>query len=450
MDQVGSERYFVTITCFVSSLFLFVLCMVHLLMNLKLAPVLIAAGGSLVLLTLYFIARFSSCLFIPKLLLSLLGLVLLDLTWYSKFLSNGPVLFFILIFGALVLWVWEGKSLFLLLLVYYVNIAILFIIDLNAPPEAFMYPEGRVRSVDIFLSFTLYSALLILLLYTVKKDFTRKKERAVRSDKLKSAFLANMSHEIRTPMNAIIGFSSLLKETKDPAIRDKHIETIQNSGRNLLCLIDDILDLSIIEAGALTLEYSHFNIKDVFEELLQTYKVELSNKGKSEINLHYEILGTDHIVYSDPVRLKQVLSNLLSNAVKFTSEGEIRFTCEKLNQDLLFSVSDTGTGIPEADREKVFERFITFEYDGLNKGGTGIGLAIAEKVISMLGGKIWFVSKDGKGSVFSVTIPYQKEESYLKSKSETFSLKEKQKEKKSCLFCWWRTTPQARSYYRWY
>jgi signal transduction histidine kinase/CheY-like chemotaxis protein len=428
VDEIGSERYFVTITCFVASLFLFVLCLVHLFMNLKLAPVLIAGGGSIMLMVLYFITRFSGCLLIPKLILSLVGLVLLDLTWYSKFLSNGPVLFFVMIFGALVLWVWEGRSLFLLLLVYYINIGILFLIDLNAPPEAFLYPEGRVRSVDIFLSFTLYSALLILLLYTVKRDFTQKKERAIRSDKLKSAFLANMSHEIRTPMNAIVGFSNLLKETKDPELKAKYIDTIQSSSENLIHLIDDILDLSIIESGALTLDYSHFNVKEIFEELLSTYKVELSSKGKSHVNLSYEIQGTDHIAYSDPIRLKQILSNLLSNAVKFTSEGEIKYSCEKLGEELLFSVSDTGIGIPDEDQEQVFDRFTTFDYNGLNKGGTGIGLSIAERVVAILKGKIWVESKSGRGSVFHVTIPHQNDESYLKSKTKTFPIKDRRKE----------------------
>jgi len=428
VDEIGSERYFVTITCFVASLFLFVLCLVHVFMNLKLAPVLIAGGGSIMLLVLYFIVRFSTCLFIPKLIMSLVGLVLLDLTWYSKFLSNGPVLFFILIFGALVLWVWEGRSLLLLLLVYYINIGILFIIDLNAPPEAFMYPEGRLRSVDIFLSFTLYSALLILLLYIVKRDFTEKKEKAIRSDTLKSAFLANMSHEIRTPMNAIVGFSNLLKECKDPELAAKYIDTIQSSSNNLIHLIDDILDLSVIEAGALSLDYSHFNVKEIFEELLNTYQIELRSKGKSHVSISYEIQGTDHIAYSDPIRLKQILANLLSNAVKFTSEGEIKFSCEKQRDELLFSVSDTGLGIPDEDQHLVFDRFTTFDYEGLNKGGTGIGLSIAERVVAILKGKIWFESKSGRGSVFHVSIPHQNDESYLKSKTLTFPIKAKQKE----------------------
>lgn len=125
--------------------------------------------------------------------------------------------------------------------------AALFWIDLTAPDHMFAYPDGRVRSVDIFLSFTLYSALLIFLLYIVKRDFSRKKEKAERSDKLKTAFLANMSHEIRTPMNAILGFSSLLKDKENPEENDKYIEIIQESSETLMRLITDIVDLSKIE-----------------------------------------------------------------------------------------------------------------------------------------------------------------------------------------------------------
>ena len=121
VEQIGSERYFVTVTCLTASMFLFGLCIVHLLMDLKFAPVFIAFGSSLLILGLYFLVRLGSCLFYPKLILSLLGLVLLDLTWYFKFLSNGPVLFFVLIFGALVLWVWEGRSLIFLLIFYFCN-----------------------------------------------------------------------------------------------------------------------------------------------------------------------------------------------------------------------------------------------------------------------------------------------------------------------------------------
>jgi len=405
VEEIGSERFFVTVTCLTASIFLFILCLIHIFMNLRLAPVLIAGSGSFILLGLYFFVRFGKCLFYPKLILSILGLILLDLTWYSKFLSNGPVLFFVLIFGALVLWVWEGRSLIFLLLFYYLNLAALFLIDLNASDYLFAYPEGRIRSVDIYLSFTLYSVLLILLLYVVKRDFIRQKEQAIRSDKLKSAFLANMSHEIRTPMNAIMGYSQLLGEEKDPEVQRHYTEMIRKSGNSLMGLINDIVDLSKIEAGDLLIDYSEFRLIKLFEELEESTLMELKAKEKEDVKFNVELTDKELIIYSDYLRLKQVLSNLLHNAVKFTSSGEIKLRCEHSSGFFLFSVSDTGTGIPEEDKSRIFNRFTSFNYKGLNIEGSGIGLSIAREIVRKMNGRIWFVSQYGKGSEFFTMIP---------------------------------------------
>lgn len=405
-EQTGSERYFVTVTCLTASIFLFGLCMVHILMSLKLAPVFIAGGGSLLLMGLYFLVRFGQCLFYPKLILSVLGLVLLDLTWYSKFLSNGPVLFFLLIFGALVLWVWEGRSLVFLLFLYYLNVAMLFIIDYHASAVLFDYPEGRVRSVDIYLSFALYSALLIFLLYVVKRDFLRQKEKAIRSDKLKSAFLANMSHEIRTPMNSIVGFSSLLEEENDKELLQRYSDIIQRSSHHLLGLIDDIIDLSKIEAGDFLITNTKFSIRELFEELMLTFTMELKRIKKENVVLRYEIDDEDLTIDTDYSRLKQLLSNLVGNAVKFTSIGEIVIACSKNPKEFKFSVADTGTGIPLEDQQKIFQRFHSINYSGLNTEGTGIGLSISEKISEKLGGNMWLQSNVGKGSTFYFSIPY--------------------------------------------
>jgi signal transduction histidine kinase len=375
-------------------------------MNLSLGPVFIAGGGSLLLFGLYFFVRFGTCLFYPKLILSVLGLVLLDLAWYSKFLSNGPVLFFILLFGALVLWVWEGRSLFFLLLLYYLNIAILFYIDYHAPPAVFEYPEGRVRSVDIYLSFTLYSAMLIFLLNVVKREFLRQKEKAIHSDKLKSAFLANMSHEIRTPLNSIVGFSRLLQQETDPAIKVHYGNIIQKSSDHLVGLINDIIDLSIIEAGELGIKHTDFKLRTLLEELTATYSIELQKREMDKVEFSCEYEDEDISIITDYDRLKQVLSNLISNAIKFTSEGEIILRCVIQPTEIVFSVSDTGTGIPLEDQQKIFQRFTSINYSGMNTEGTGIGLSISEKIIQALNGSIWLESNVGKGSVFFISIPY--------------------------------------------
>lgn len=406
IEKTGSERYFITVTCFVTSIFLMLLCCFHLIENLKTGPVLFAGSSSLVILGLYLLVRFGNCLYIPKLSLTILGLVMLDLTWYSKFLSSGPVLLFIMIIGALILWVWEGKSLLILLIVYFLNIVLLFFIDYNAPAYMFNYPDLKVRSVDIYLSLLFYSSLMIFLLYIVKMDFVRQTKRAIRSDKLKSAFLSNMSHEIRTPMNAIVGFSELLENENDYVKRHQYTTIIKNSGNNLLKLINDIIDLSKIEAGDLKLDYADFSVREMFIEIYEIYVLELIRVEKSDIKFRYSLPDGDFMIYTDQLRLKQVLFNLLNNSVKFTKKGSISFSCEKKRSELVFSVSDTGTGIPEEDQKKIFERFSKFNYQGLNSAGSGIGLSIVEKIIGLFDGKIWLKSETGIGSTFYFSIPF--------------------------------------------
>jgi signal transduction histidine kinase len=387
-------------------------------MGLKIAPVIFAGSSSLIMLGLYYFVRFHNCLYIPKVILSGLGLIMLDLTWYSKFLSNGPVLFFILIFAALVIWVWEGKCLAILLAFYFLNLAVLGIIDSHAPEYLFKYPIPNKRSLDIYLSFFLYSSLLIILLFFIKKEFIRQKENAIKSDKLKSAFLANMSHEIRTPMNAIVGFSELLGNGSDSDNKQQFIRIIQNSSYNLLRLINDIIDLSKIEAGDLEIKYSDINIRELFNELKETYSLDLIKREKTDILISY-LLDVDLVIQSDPLRLKQVLSNLINNAVKFTSQGTIIFRCEKKGKEIIFSVSDSGIGIPEEDQKKIFERFIKFNYNGLNTEGSGIGLSIADKFVNLFGGKIWFNSIVGEGTNFFFSLPYIAPLSYSASNNKS-------------------------------
>lgn len=405
-ENVDSERYFLTMTSFTASIFLVILSISHLIISLKIEPIYLASGSSIVLLGLYFIFRFSKYLFAPKLFLTIFGLVFLDLTWHSKFLSLGPVLFFIFAFGALVIWVWNGKSLVIMLTIYFINIAILFTIEYTTPDFVLIYPNMKIRSIDIYLNFFCYASLMIFILSRIKTDFLKQKEKAVNSDKLKSAFLANMSHEIRTPMNAIVGFGELLNDETDSAKRSEYLNIIQNSSNSLLRLIDEIIDLSKIEAGDIQVRYSNFSIKEMFIELKNIYSIEIIKREKSDIQLSYDLPDGDYIIRSDQLCVQQVLSNLLNNAIKFTSQGTITFSCKKTDNKLVFSVSDTGTGIPEDDQKKIFERFIKFDYQGMNIEGTGIGLSIVEKLIGMLNGRIWLTSVVGVGTNFFFSLPF--------------------------------------------
>ncbi len=405
-DKIGTERYFITVACLITSGFLLLITAVHLSLGLNIMPAIIASSSSIIVLGFYYLARFRDWLFIPKLSLTLFGLIMLDLVWYFKFMSHGPVLFFLLIYGALIIWVWERKSLVVLLSVYFLNFGLLFLIESSAEEHIYHSTDyAGIRTIDIYLSIALLSAFMIFLLYLVKREYIRLKDNALKSEKLKTAFLANISHEIRNPMNAIVGFSELLCDKISHQRREQYNNIIYNNCKNLLRLINDILDLSKIDAGDMQIRYSAIDAREFLTELYDIYNLELQKRKRKNVRLGFMIPEQDLIFYSDPLRLKQVLSNLMDNAIKFTLQGKITLTCIKEETELIFSVSDTGTGIPEENQKIIFDRFVKFDYQGHNTEGSGIGLSIVEKIIKLLNGRIWFKSVSGKGSTFFFAIP---------------------------------------------
>jgi PAS domain S-box-containing protein len=243
-----------------------------------------------------------------------------------------------------------------------------------------------------------------------EKKLREAREKAIESDKLKSAFLANMSHEIRTPMNAIIGFSKLLtagniSETEN----EQYIEIIKNTGNILLNIIDDIIDIAKIEAGQIQIHKTETAVNKILHELHAFFEKERKRHGKNHLKLILSLSEPDQnfTILTDPMRFRQVMSNLLSNALKFTEEGEIQFGYTIQDQKTLkFFVKDTGIGIPDGKTEVIFERFRQIELSESKKfGGTGLGLAITKNLLKLLGGKIWVDSEKGKGSCFYFTLP---------------------------------------------
>jgi PAS domain S-box-containing protein len=540
-NQISSERYFVTVTTLVASFILLILSFVHFFMELSIIPVILSGSSSILMLVLYYFVRFQNYLLIPKIILTVGGLILLDFTWYSKFLSNGPVLFFILIFAALVIWVWSGKQLSLLMAFYFINLAVLFYVDNNAPEYLFRYPETKSRSIDIFLSFFFYSILLISLLYFIKREFvkqncklsevnnlyfglvsnttiglyqstpsgqvlsanpalikmlnfnsledllqrdlskgsyleinkrtefkkiiaekgeitdfesewftknsdvivvlesakavkndngkiirydgtvqdiTEKKKiqreliealgKAEESDRLKSAFLANMSHEIRTPLNGILGFADLLKESKPSIQKQKeYIGIIEKSGVRMLNIINDIIDISKIEAGLMKLNIKESNINQQIEYVYTFFKPEIERKGMT-ISFKSPLPEKESIIKTDREKVFSILTNLIKNALKYSKEGEIKIGYILKSDYIEFYVKDTGIGIPKDRQKAIFERFIQADIeDRMALQGAGLGLSISKAYTEMLGGKIWVESEEGIGSTFYFTLPYQ-------------------------------------------
>ncbi len=270
--------------------------------------------------------------------------------------------------------------------------------------------EGIFADEEIFF---LSNAGRMLGYYFAKQEYEEQlraaKDRAEQAALAKSQFLANMSHEIRTPMNAVLGFADLLAEIVTDPRQQAYVESIRSGGRTLLTIINDILDLSKIEAGKLTLKLEPTDIQALMREVEQFFSLKISQKG-----LKFFIMiqsGLPNLLLLDEIRLRQVLFNLVGNAVKFTDKGciTISLTYQQTSSetvDLQIAVADTGIGISPADLNIIFESF--GQSVGLNSkkyGGTGLGLSISQKLVSMMKGTIGVESELNKGSVFTVYLP---------------------------------------------
>lgn len=229
------------------------------------------------------------------------------------------------------------------------------------------------------------------------------KEAADSANKAKSQFLTNMSHELRTPLNGILGYAQLLKMSDDPVKRQDGLNVIQRSGQHLLTLINDILDLSKIEAGKLEIDHDVFHLDELLKGLIDTFKIQASSQG---IEIIYKIIGQiPKLVYGDARRLRQVLFNLVGNAIKFTDKGIVTLTVQSPSHNKIrFDVIDSGVGIAPADLPKIFESFEQVGDPIKMQSGTGLGLPISKRLIEVMGGELNVTSTLGQGSTFWIEI----------------------------------------------
>lgn len=300
---------------------------------------------------------------------------------------------------------------------------------INNPGE--MFEKNRELTFFYMVTVVLLFAIIVILwgyiIFRRKKLHERKKyieeieqknerleqakRKAEEANKLKSAFLANMSHEVRTPMNGIIGFSKLLKD--NPVFPEKHkqyLEIIHKSSNVLLNLINDIIDLSKLEADQLAINYQECNLNQIVDELYAYFFSEREAQRKQHIDFTLEkIHGAEFFVYTDGNRVRQILYNLVHNAFKFTSEGYVKFGYRVENDELVFFVEDTGIGMNEEEKHIAFEYFRQADMSFTRKyGGTGLGLSISQGIVSKMNGRIWLQSEKNVGTTFYFALPYYK------------------------------------------
>lgn len=264
--------------------------------------------------------------------------------------------------------------------------------------KSYIFMSNHYRTATYFCLFlvVIYSS------YVFIRHYSKEKARAIFSNNAKTDFLANMSHEIRTPLNGIIGMSELIQSTTLTNEQNKYFKALMSSAENLNELINDILDITKIEAGHIELEFVAFDLNEILDNIIASFKFHIQRKS---LEIFKEVYPDLHMTYmGDPTRLKQVLTNLIGNAIKFTEAGHIKisvFTNAHNPDELYFAVEDTGIGIPENKRSSVFQKFSQTDTSMTRKyGGTGLGLVITKNLINLMGGHIDFKPNIYGGTTF--------------------------------------------------
>ena len=261
------------------------------------------------------------------------------------------------------------------------------------------------ETVDLLETFASQSALALLnaQLFRELKEQSLELELASRH---KSEFLASMSHELRTPLNAVLGFSEVLLERMFGELNERqeeYLHDIHSSGRHLLELLNEILDLSKIEAGKMALEYSSIDLRSLLDDAAAMLRERAATQG---VDLSVDVADDIDVVHSDVLRLKQIVLNLMTNAVKFTGAGgSVVVRARRRGADVDITVTDSGIGVPEADQQRIFESFQQGGRGSSREEGTGLGLTLSKRLVELLGGRMWLESKVGVGSTFGFSIP---------------------------------------------
>lgn len=282
-------------------------------------------------------------------------------------------------------------------------------------------PDGRQVGVGIDISGR----------KKLEADLILAREKAEKENQVQSAFIQNISHEVRTPMNSILGFTQLLSKRINEGQEKEYLDSITANGKQLLRLIDDIVDFSRLDKKEMTLSKDYFSLNEILEQTKKQIPGLKRRYYKKNLKISVKQASEETgklLLYTDKQRLQQILTNLISNALKYTEKGnvEIGFILRKKRKDIIFYVRDTGIGIREADHKRVFSRFNRFHDTSRTQfHGTGLGLAICKHLVDMLGGKIWFDSKPGEGSVFYFTHSFTAQKAHKRPEAKSAEVNDK-------------------------
>jgi len=379
---------------------------INVFLKLEISLIVLVFIISLVFFSIFLYLKFYPLNQFIKYFITIFSIVLINLTWYSNYFSYGPSLGNFILIYAFMVFIWDKKHSIIFSIAILLNLFGLMFYEYYFYQELERYSSERTRILDVYFGVSLVLGVIHFFTSYLKVNYVKQYKNAKKSDELKTSFLANLSHEIRTPLNSIIGFSDLVS-SDDISTQDRKLfnSIIQNNSNDLLALIEDVVDLALIESDEIKLVKTKFDLNELLEsiytEYTQTFRLD------KPIEIKYEKLQPSVTVFTDQLRVRQIIKNLFNNAIKYTSAGTISIGFNLTVTDAVFHITDTGKGIKKEDQEIIFNRFLKLENKSELYRGVGIGLHLSKRIAKILGGDIWVDSTYGKGSTFYFNLPLQ-------------------------------------------